>query len=153
MPNIKSAIKRVDVNKKKNEQNKSILSTTRNTLKAINKLIDENKIEEAEKFLPTLMSTLQSAAAKGVIHSKNAANKISAVSKRIADIKSGKTVVVIKKDNKTIAAEKAKAAKAAREEAKAAKIAEKKAAEEAKATAEKAEAPKKTRKSTKKDAE
>ena len=152
MPNIKSAIKRVDVNNKKNAQNKSILSNTRNTLKAINKMIDENRIEEAEKFLPTLMSTLQSAAAKGVIHSKNAANKISAVSKRIADIKSGKTVIVIKKDNKTIAAEKAKAAQAAREEARLAKQAEKKAAEEAKAAAAKEEAPKKTRKAPAKKA-
>ena len=124
MPNIKSAIKRVETNKKKNSQNRPILTEVKNSIKNINNLIDTNKIEEAEAYLPSLMSTLDSAVAKGILHKNNAANKISAISKRIADIKSGKKVVVIKKDNKTIAAEKAKAAKAAREAAKVAKVAE-----------------------------
>ena len=127
MPNIKSAIKRVETNKKKNSQNRPILTEVKNTIKNINNLIDTNKIEEAEAYLPTLMSILDSAVIKGILHRNNASNKISAISQRIADIKSGKKVVVIKKDNKTIAAEKAKAAKAAREAAKAAKIAETKA--------------------------
>lgn len=127
MPNIKSAIKRVETNKKKNSQNRPILTEVKNTIKNINNLIDTNKIEEAEAYLPTLMSILDSAVIKGILHRNNASNKISAISQRIADIKSGKKVVVIKKDNKTIAAEKAKAAKLAREEAKAAKLAETKA--------------------------
>lgn len=129
MPNIKSAIKRVETNKKKNAENRPILTAVKNSIKTINTFIDTNNIEEAEKYLPTLMSVLHSAVAKGIIHKNNAANKISAISQRIADIKSGKKVVVIKKDNKTIAAEKAKAAKLAREEAKKAKteIAEEKA--------------------------
>ena len=149
VPNIKSAIKRVAVNQKKNAENKSVMSNVKNTLKNINKMIDENRIEEAEKYLPTLMSVLQSAVASGHIHKNNASNKISAISKKIADIKSGKKEVVIKKDNKTIAAEKAKAAQAAREEARLARKAEKEAAEKAKA--EKEEPVKKTRKSSKKE--
>ena len=95
------------------------------------------------------MSVLQSAVASGNIHKNNASNKISAISKNISDIKSGKKEVVIKKDNKTIAAEKAKAAQAAREEARLARKAEKEAAEKAKA--EKEAPVKKTRKSTKKE--
>lgn len=121
MPNIKSAIKRVETNNKKNAENRPILTSVKNSIKTINSYIDTNNIEEAEKYLPTLMSTLDAAVAKGIIHRNNASNKISAISKRIADVKSGKKVVVIKKDNKTIAAEKAKAAKLAREEAKKAK--------------------------------
>ncbi len=121
MPNIKSAIKRVETNKKKNAENRPILTAVKNSIKTINTYIDTNSIEEAEKYLPTLMSVLDSAVAKGIIHRNNASNKISAISKRIADIKAGKKVIVIKKDNKTIAAEKAKAAKLAREEAKKAK--------------------------------
>ena len=121
MPNIKSAIKRVETNKKKNAENRPILTAVKNNIKTINSYIDTNNIEEAEKFLPTLMSVLDSAVAKGIIHRNNASNKISAISQRISDIKSGKKVVEIKKDNKTIAAEKAKAAKLAREEAKKAK--------------------------------
>ena len=123
MPNIKSAIKRVETNKKKNAENRPILTEVKNTIKTINNFIDTNNIEEAEKFLPTLMSVLDSAVLKGILHRNNASNKISAIAKRIADVKSGKKVVVIKKDNKTIAAEKAKAAKLAREEAKQAKLA------------------------------
>ena len=118
MPNIKSAIKRVETNKKKNAENRPILTAVKNSIKTINNYIDTNNIEEAEKYLPTLMSVLDSAVIKGILHRNNASNKISAISKRIADVKSGKIVVVIKKDNKTIAAEKAKAAKLAREEAK-----------------------------------
>lgn len=121
MPNIKSAIKRVETNKKKNAENRPILTAVKNSIKTINSYIDTNNIEEAEKYLPTLMSVLDSAVAKGIIHRNNASNKISAISQRLSDIKSGKKVVVIKKDNKTIAAEKAKAAKLAREEAKKAK--------------------------------
>jgi small subunit ribosomal protein S20 len=121
VPNIKSAIKRVETNKKKNAENRPILTAVKNSIKTINSYIDTNNIEEAEKYLPTLMSVLDSAVAKGIIHRNNASNKISAISQRLSDIKSGKKVVVIKKDNKTIAAEKAKAAKLAREEAKKAK--------------------------------
>jgi small subunit ribosomal protein S20 len=121
VPNIKSAIKRVETNKKKNAENRPILTAVKNSIKTINSYIDTNNIEEAEKYLPTLMSVLDSAVAKGIIHRNNASNKISAISQRLSDIKSGKKVVVIKKDNKTIAAEKAKAAKLAREEGKKAK--------------------------------
>jgi small subunit ribosomal protein S20 len=131
VPNIKSAIKRVETNKKKNAENRPIMTSVKNSIKTINSFIDTNNIDEAEKYLPTLMSVLDSAVAKGIIHRNNASNKISAISQRISDVKSGKKVVEIKKDNKTIAAEKAKAAKLAREEAKKAKVAE--------ATEEKAE--------------
>ena len=125
VPNIKSAIKRVETNKKKNAENRPILTSVKNSIKTINNFIDTNNIDEAEKYLPTLMSVLDSAVAKGIIHRNNASNKISAISQRISDVKSGKKVVEIKKDNKTIAAEKAKAAKLAREEAKKAKAEEK----------------------------
>ena len=142
MPNIKSAIKRVDVNKKKNTENRPVLSTVKTTIKTINKMIDENRIAEAEQYLPTLMSVLQSAAVKGVISKNSAANKISAIAKKIDAIKAGKIEVVIKKDNKTIASEKAKAAKEAREAkakaAKEAKEAKKAAEEEAKKATKKA---------------
>ncbi len=133
MPQIKSAIKRVATNKKKNAENKPVMSTVKNALKTFNLMIQENKIEEAEKYLPILMSTLDTAVEKGAIHKNNAANKISAASKKINDIKTGKLVVEIKKDNKTIAAEKARAAKAAREEAaRARKEAKKETADEEK---------------------
>ena len=148
MPNIKSAKKRVLVNEKKNADNRTQSTIVKNAIKKINALIDLNQIEDAEKMLPELYSALDKAVIKGVLHKNAAANKKSGIAKHIADVKSGKREVVIKKDNKTIAAEKAKAAKEAREAAKAEIKAKKIAAEEAKKATEEATKKPATKKAT-----
>ena len=156
MPNIKSAKKRVLIEKRNNARNRSEMTAVKTAIKRINNAIDTDRIDEAEKMLPEVMSVIDSAVTKGIIHKNNAANKKSAIAKRIADIKSGKLVVEIKKDNKTLAAEKAKAAKEAREAAKAA-FAQKQAeaaalaAQAKKEAEEKEKAEKKTRKKSKKE--
>ena len=156
MPNIKSANKRVLIEKRNNASNRSEMTAVKTAIKKINNAIDTDRIDEAEKMLPEVMSVIDSAVTKGIIHKNNAANKKSAIAKRIADIKSGKLVVEIKKDNKTLAAEKAKAAKEAREAAKAA-FAQKQAeaaalaAQAKKEAEEKEKAEKKTRKKSKKE--
>lgn len=156
MPNIKSAKKRVLIEKRNNARNRSEMTAVKTAIKKINNAIDTNRIDEAEKMLPEVMSVIDSAVTKGIIHKNNAANKKSAIAKRIADIKSGKLVVEIKKDNQTLAAEKAKAAKEAREAAKAA-FAQKQAeaaalaAQAKKEAEEKEKADKKTRKKSKKE--
>ncbi len=119
MPNIKSAKKRVLINKKKNAINRSDRSKMNNAIKAFNKAIDGANIEEAERLLPITMSIIDKSVTAGIIHKNAAANKKSAISKRLSDIKSGKVTVTVKKDNKTIATEKALAAKQAREAARA----------------------------------
>lgn len=119
MPNIKSAKKRVLITKKKNARNRSDRSKVNNAIKAFNKAIDSANIEEAERLLPITMSIIDKGVTAGILHKNAAANKKSALSKRISDIKSGKVTVTVKKDNKTIAAEKARAAKEAREAARA----------------------------------
>ena len=161
MPNIKSAKKRVLVIEKKTLENKMLRTKMRNAVRKFNDAIDTLKLEEAEKMLPSLMSVIDEAASKGVIHKNTAANKKSRLSARLSGVKSGKIVIAIKKDNKTIAAEKAQAAREKSEaeraealkkiqEKAAAKEAEKKAKEEA-ALAAKKEA--KKAKKAKKDAE
>lgn len=128
------------------------MTAVKNAIKKINNAIDTNNLAEAENMLPKTMSVIDSAVSKGVMHKNTAANKKSAIAKRISDIKSGKLVIEIKKDNKTIAAEKAKAAKEAREAEKAAfakKQAEAAAAAQEKAKQEAAEKGK-TEKKTKK---
>lgn len=119
MPNIKSAKKRVLITKKKNARNRSDRSKMNNAIKAFNKAIDAANIDEAERLLPITMSVIDKSVTAGIIHKNAAANKKSAISKRLSDIKSGKVTVTVKKDNKTIAAEKALAAKQAREAARA----------------------------------
>ena len=119
MPNIKSAKKRVLITKKKNARNRSDRSRINNAIKAFNKAIDSANIDEAERLLPLTMSIIDQSVTAGIIHKNAAANKKSAISKRLSDIKSGKVTITVKKDNKTIAAEKALAAKQAREAARA----------------------------------
>ena len=119
MPNIKSAKKRVLITKKKNARNRADRSRVNNAIKAFNKAIDTANIEEAERLLPITVSIIDKGVTAGIMHKNAAANKKSALSKRLSDIKSGKVTVVVKKDNKTIAAEKARAAKEAREAARA----------------------------------
>ena len=119
MPNIKSAKKRVLITKKKNARNKSDRSRMNNAIKAFNKAIDSANIEEAERLLPLTISIIDKSVTAGIIHKNAAANRKSALSKHLSDIKSGKITVTVKKDNKTIAAEKARAAKEAREAARA----------------------------------
>ncbi|MBR6788512.1 MAG: 30S ribosomal protein S20 [Clostridia bacterium] len=149
MPNIKSAKKRVLVTEKKTLENKAMRSKMRNAIKKFNDCIDTLKLDEAEKMLPALMSTIDEAASNGIIHKSNADNKKSRLSARLSGVKSGKIIVNIKKDNKTIAAEKAQAAREKAEairaenlkkmqERAAAKEAEKRAKEEAAAAAKKA---------------
>ena len=131
MPNIKSAKKRVSIARKKNLENRALRSRMNTAVKNFNNAIDTNNIEEAERLLPLTMSVIDQTVSKGVIHKNNAANKKSALSKRLSDVKSGKIEIKIKKDNKTIAAEKARAAQAAREAVRAEnakKAAERKAA-------------------------
>lgn len=152
MPNIKSAKKRVLVNEKKNEENRMIRSEIKTAIKKFNNAIDTNNLELAEQLLPITMSVIDGACSKGIIHKNNAANKKSALSKRLSDVKSGKVEIVIKKDNKTIAAEKAREAQKARDAVKAEnqrKAAERAAQKEAEKAA-KEEAEKAAKKATKK---
>ncbi|MBR2570861.1 MAG: 30S ribosomal protein S20 [Clostridia bacterium] len=72
MPNIKSAIKRVKVNKKKNLRNRMIKSAMRTSLKKYENAIEAGTADAAS--LSVAMGAIDKAASKGVIH-KNAANR------------------------------------------------------------------------------
>ena len=152
MPNIKSAKKRVLVNATKNERNTQLTSEYRTAIKKFRTAIETNNIELAEKLLPETISIIDGAATKGIITKSCADNHKSKLSKSLSDVKSGKKVIVVKKDNKTIAAEKRaeKIAKAAKKAV--AEEAPKKATKKADKKEDKKEAPKKaTKKSAKKE--
>ncbi len=74
MANIKSAKKRILVNNKKNLRNRSIKSALKTVLKKFNTAVEEGNKELAASMLPTVISAVDKAAAKGVMH-KNAANR------------------------------------------------------------------------------
>ncbi len=82
MPNIKSAIKRVKVNKKKNLRNRMIKSAMKTQIKKFDTAVSANEADA--KLLSATQSVVDRAASKGVIH-KNAANRKKArMAKRLA---------------------------------------------------------------------
>ncbi len=73
MPNIKSAIKRVKVNEKKNLRNRMVKSRVKTAVKKYNAILASDPTT-AVKELSVVASTLDKAAAKGIVH-KNAVNR------------------------------------------------------------------------------
>lgn len=74
MANIKSAKKRILVNNKKNLRNRSIKSALKTTVKKFYATVAEGNKELAASMLPQVISAVDKAAAKGIMH-KNAANR------------------------------------------------------------------------------
>ena len=83
MPNIKSAKKRVIVNGKRAEQNKSIRSAVKTEIKKVDLLVKEGKVEEAKVALSSAFSAIDSAVSKGVYHANNGANKKAKLAKKV----------------------------------------------------------------------
>ena len=77
MPNIKSAIKRVDVTSKKTLENKMIKSEIATMSKKLKALVANGEIESAKALLPEVVSLIDSAKSKGTLHANNASRKVS----------------------------------------------------------------------------
>ena len=86
MANTKSAIKRIRRISKQTAVNKARKSRFRNTLKKMSLLIEDNKREEALKFLPKLNSELMKIAKTGIIKKGNASRNVSRITKKISTI-------------------------------------------------------------------
>ena len=90
MPNIKSAKKRVLVNTKKANINKSDKSEVKTYIKNLNALLDAGKIEEAEAVFANTMSVIDKAVTKGIFAKNTAANKKSGLAKKLNALKAAK---------------------------------------------------------------
>lgn len=75
MPNIKSAKKRVLVNKTKATQNKAAKSALKTDLKKFEASVAEGNRSEADVAYKVAVKAVDKAAAKGLLHKNNAANK------------------------------------------------------------------------------
>ena len=82
MPNIKSAKKRVLVNKTKAARNKSANSALKTAIKKANIAIDTNAADK-EAVVKAAVIKIDQAAAKGLIHKNNAARKKSALALKL----------------------------------------------------------------------
>lgn len=87
MPNIKSAIKRVDVNEKKNALNRSTKSKISTYTKKFKTALAENNIASAEELYKQLVSLLDSAANENVIHKNCASRRQAHFAKLLDDAK------------------------------------------------------------------
>ncbi|NCB93818.1 MAG: 30S ribosomal protein S20 [Clostridia bacterium] len=83
MANIKSAKKRILVNRTKAERNKSIRSEVKTSIKKVEAAVTANDKAAAESALVAAISTINSAASKGVYHKNNAARKVSRITKLV----------------------------------------------------------------------
>ena len=83
MANIKSAEKRILVNKTKADRNKSIKSAVKTSIKKVEAAVTAKDKEAAAAALQNAISTIDKAASKGVYHKNNAARKVSRLSKAV----------------------------------------------------------------------
>ena len=83
MANIKSAKKRILVNQKKADRNKSIKSAVKTSIKKVEAAVVAKDKEAAVAALANAISTIDKAATKGVYHKNNAARKVSRLSKAV----------------------------------------------------------------------
>jgi len=81
MPNHKSCLKRMKQNEYRRQLNKRYRSHLKNTIKAFSAIEDP---EAARRTFPSVMSAVDIADRKGIIHSRKAARIKSRLSKKIS---------------------------------------------------------------------
>lgn len=83
MANIKSAKKRILVNRTKAERNKAIKSGVKTAVKKVNAAILANDKEAAAQALVAATTTIEKAASKGVYHKNTASRKVSRLAQAV----------------------------------------------------------------------
>jgi small subunit ribosomal protein S20 len=84
--NIKSQIKRIKQNEKAHQRNKAVKSELRTHVRKFREAVDGGNVEEATAALRVATRKLDKAVAKGVIHKNQAANRKSAIAKRLHEL-------------------------------------------------------------------
>jgi small subunit ribosomal protein S20 len=84
--NIKSQIKRNKQNEKAHMRNKATKSALRTHVRKFREAVEGGNIEEATEALRVASRQLDKAVSKGVIHKNAAANRKSAIAKRLAEL-------------------------------------------------------------------
>jgi small subunit ribosomal protein S20 len=84
--NIKSQLKRIKTNEKARQRNKAVKSSLKTSIRRFRAAADSGDSAKAVEALKTASRELDKAAGKGVIHANQAANKKSAMAKRVASL-------------------------------------------------------------------
>jgi small subunit ribosomal protein S20 len=86
MPKTKSAKKALRKSEKRRIENLRIKEKIKKLKKEIKKLIQENKIEEAKKFLPLFYKALDKAAKRGTVKEGKADREKSKIAKLLSNL-------------------------------------------------------------------
>jgi small subunit ribosomal protein S20 len=86
--NIKSQIKRNRQNEKRRLRNKSVKSALKTSVRKFNEAAAAGDAEQASTLMRAASRSLDKAVSKGVIHKNQAANRKSAIAKRLSSLAS-----------------------------------------------------------------
>ena len=86
MANIKSAKKRILVNRTKADRNKAIRSSVKTAMKKVFAAVEAGDKAAAAAELANATKTVEMAGAKGVYHKNNVARKVSRMSKAVNEM-------------------------------------------------------------------
>jgi small subunit ribosomal protein S20 len=84
--NIKSQIKRNKQNEKAHERNKAVKSELRTHVRKFREAVESGDVEAATSALQVASRKLDKAVSKGVIHKNQAANRKSAIAKKLSEL-------------------------------------------------------------------
>ncbi|MFD6952881.1 30S ribosomal protein S20 [Nocardiopsis sp. TSRI0078] len=88
MANIKSQKKRIRQNEKARVRNQSVRSSLKTAIRKFREAAEAGDVEKATVTQRTAARALDKAASKGVIHKNQAANRKSAIAKRLHELQS-----------------------------------------------------------------
>ena len=86
MANIKSQIKRIKQNEKARQRNKAVKSELRTYVRKFREAVESGNAEEATAAMRAASRKLDKAVSTGVIHKNQAANRKSAIAKRLSEL-------------------------------------------------------------------
>ncbi|MEJ3746631.1 30S ribosomal protein S20 [Actinomycetes bacterium KLBMP 9797] len=86
MANIKSQIKRNRQNEKRRLRNKSVKSSLKTAIRKFHEASEAGNAENAAELMRDASRKLDKAVSKGVIHKNQAANRKSAIAKRLESL-------------------------------------------------------------------
>jgi small subunit ribosomal protein S20 len=86
LANIKSAKKRILVNQKSADRNKSIRSGVKTAMKKVFVAVESGNEDIAKKELQGATKVIEMAGSKGVFHKNNVARKVSRVTKAVNEM-------------------------------------------------------------------
>ncbi|MGD0701168.1 MAG: 30S ribosomal protein S20 [Trebonia sp.] len=86
MANIKSQIKRNKQNEKAHQRNRAVKSELRTHVRKFREAVESGDVEAATSALQVASRKLDKAVSKGVIHKNQAANRKSAIAKKLSEL-------------------------------------------------------------------